>query len=303
MSGSSSPLVSNGVGYIDRERGEMVEEVVFGEDILHFLYQNRVGCWLRSVLGRRAFVSHVYGRLKGRRGASAIRDFVEHLGIDASEAEKPLHAYRNLDEFFVRRLKPGVRSIDTEPSHLVSPGDGRLMVVQLQGPKSLLRVKASEISLAELMGYGDESSRYVGGVALILRLAPADYHRFHFPASGFASSFRELPGPLESVHPIALSAGAKSFANKRMLSTLETSRFGNIVMIEVGALAVGTIVMTYEPGRVEVGEEKGYFRFGGSTVVLLFEPNKITVDNDLISNSSRGLETYLKLGTRIARAR
>ena len=105
---------------------------------------------------------------------------------------------------------------------------------------------------------------------------------------------------LESVHPIALAAGAASFYNKRTLMTLETERQGRLFMLDIGAMTIGSIVQTYAPGAVSRGAEKGYFRFGGSTVVLLWGKKGPTVDSDLLSNSSQGLETLVKYGTRIA---
>ncbi|HBP19747.1 MAG TPA: phosphatidylserine decarboxylase, partial [Planctomycetes bacterium] len=122
-----------------------------------------------------------------------------------------------------------------------------------------------------------------------------------FPAAGRAGPSRPLEGPLHSVHPIALGGGAPSFVNKRSVCVLESEAFGPLALVEVGAMVVGTIEQTYRPGPVSRGEEKGTFHFGGSTVVLLAERGRLRLDEDLVRNSAEGIETYVRMGTRIAR--
>ena len=97
-----------------------------------------------------------------------------------------------------------------------------------------------------------------------------------------------------------MSGGAKSFRNKRAISHLDSTEFGAIHIVEVGALTVGTIVQTYTPGQVTKGLEKGLFRFGGSTVVLLWGRQGPSVDADILSNTKSGFETLVKYGTQIA---
>jgi phosphatidylserine decarboxylase len=164
-----------------------------------------------------------------------------------------------------------------------------------------LRVKGAEVTVDELLG-GTETERYRDGAAMVVRLAPADYHRFHFPDAGEAGPSRAIGGRLHSVHPIALAAGAPSLRNKRSVTLLATARFGTIALIEVGALCVGTIVQTYRPGRVARGDEKGYFRFGGSTIVVLAEPGRLHFDEDLERASADGVETLVRVGSRVGRA-
>lgn len=289
------------VPYRDRETGEICYERVFGAQALRFLYETRRGGLLRKGL-RRPAVSRLYGLMQ-RRGASRgrIPAFVAGLGIDASEAELPLEAYRSLDDFFTRRLKPGARPVDPEPRVLVFPADGRVLVYpRLDGVR--LQVKGCSVDLEELLGDRDAASRFRDGTAIVVRLAPADYHRFHFPDDGEAGAALPIRGPLESVHTIALDAGSQSLRNKREVTWLASRGFGQIAIVEVGAMLVGTIVQTYVPGPVTRGQEKGYFRFGGSTVALLLEPGRLRIDADLVEASAAGLETRVKMGTRIGEA-
>jgi phosphatidylserine decarboxylase len=235
-----------------------------------------------------------------------IREFVDTLGIDPSEAELPLDEYPSLAAFFARRLRPGARPIDPTPEHLIAPCDGRLLAFRGGAddilPSDRLPIKGQRVSLLELSGDARRAEAYRGGDALVYRLAPADYHRFHFPEAGVASESLCVGRLLHSVHPIALAGGAPSFSNRRTITTLATERFGELLLIEIGALLVGRIVQTYRPGRVARGEEKGTFEFGGSTVVVVAQAGALAIDDDLAQTTREGLETFVKMGTRVATA-
>lgn len=284
----------------DRATGEVVVERVFGEEELRFLYENPFGKLLTSWVLRRELLNHVYGWFQRSRSSRKwIPEFVRKLQIDVGEAERPIEEYVSLDDFFTRRLKPEARPIDRTPEHLISPADGRTLVYPRVD--DALRVKASEVTLVELVGDAALAERYHGGAAAVVRLAPADYHRFHFPESGTASESIRLGRGLHSVHTIALETGVPAFRNKRMLCRLTTENYGELLLIEVGALIVGTMVQRYVPGRVARGQEKGYFRFGGSTVIVLAEPGRVVFDDDLVRDSANGLEVLVKMGSRIGR--
>ncbi|TNE92420.1 MAG: phosphatidylserine decarboxylase [Deltaproteobacteria bacterium] len=286
--------------YVDRERGEVVEERVFGGSALNVLYEDRRVRWLTDHVLTRRSTNRLYGLWqRSPRSKQRIPEFVAKLGIDATEAELPLSAYPNLDAFFTRRLREGVRPVDPDPARLVSPCDARVLAYAAIDGEAL-PVKGSRVTVAQLVGDAEVAAPLAGGAVLVARLAPADYHWFHFPADGVASDTREIDGRLHSVHPIALGAGARSFENYRTVSTLDTERFGRLVLVEVGALLVGTIEQHYAPGSVTRGAAKGLFRFGGSTVVLLAEPGALTWDADLLANTGNGFETLVRMGTGIA---
>jgi phosphatidylserine decarboxylase len=290
--------VSNPTRFLDRESGRLCEEPVYGRGALDFAYGTRLGRALLAALPHHA-VSDLYGRLQRRPSTRArIPGFIAQLGIDAAEAEYPVAHYRSLDEFFCRRLKPGARPVDPDPRRFVMPADGRTLVIpRINQPH--FTIKGSDVHLADLVRDPAEADRYRGGSAVIVRLAPCDYHRFHFPAAGSASVARRVGGRLHSVHPIALESGAPAFRNQRDLTALDTDAFGRVTLVEVGAFAVGTIVQTYRPGPVIRGQEKGYFRFGGSTVVALVPPDRLVLDDDLVRASAEGLETFVKMGVGI----
>lgn len=283
-------------------------ERVFAERELRALYGSRLRTRLTELLLARGPFSHYAGlrnRLPGSR--SRIEAFVTELGIDASEAARPLASYPSLDAFFARRLRPDARPLAPDPRALLSSCDARTLVFPRWEPTSLaggpssggLWIKGQRVAVDELIGSTALARRFAGGGVVVFRLAPADYHRFHFPCAGWAHPARELAGPLHSVHPIALAAGAPSFANKRATTLIESEEFGEVLLIEVGALTVGTIEQTFRPGRVARGAEKGTFHFGGSTVVLLSGPGRVRFDQDLVERSAEGCETLVRMGTQI----
>jgi phosphatidylserine decarboxylase len=132
-----------------------------------------------------------------------------------------------------------------------------------------------------------------------------DYHRFHFPAAGVAGPSRLLEGPLFSVNPLALRQNIQILAtNKRTLSVLATESLGQVLLLEIGATCVGSIRQTYRSGaNVAKGAEKGYFRFGGSSTMVIFEPGRVQFDDDLLNASAERMELYAKMGDRMGRVR
>ncbi len=287
------------IRFRERDTGRIRTELMYSERELRYLYHSRSGRLLSRLLSREAF-NHIYGwyqRSKGSRGR--IRAFIDRLGIDPAEAEKPLEQYATLDEFFTRRLKPEARPWEADSAHLPCPAEGRVLVYP-EVTSAPLRIKGSEVTLEELLDDAVLLPRFRGGTVIVVRLAPADYHRFHFPDAGWASASRRAGTGLHSVHPIALLGGAPAFRNKRMVCRLASRNFGDLALIEIGAMVVGTIVQTYEPGPVERGQEKGYFCFGGSTTVLIAEPGRLRLDEDLVRASRDGMESFVRVGTRIA---
>ena len=143
------------------------------------------------------------------------------------------------------------------------------------------------------------AKRYAGGYALIFRLTVDDYHRYCYVAEGEKSENTRIPGVLHTVNPIANDHFPIYKENSREYSILHSAKFGDILMMEVGALLVGRIVNHHEAAEVTRGQEKGYFQFGGSTVVLLTEPGSVIIDEDILHNSREGTETIVRYGEKI----
>jgi phosphatidylserine decarboxylase len=164
-------------------------------------------------------------------------------------------------------------------------------------------VKGKKFSLEALLQDRELSKRYEQGAMVIARLCPVDYHRFHFPVECVPGPAHLINGSLYSVNPMALKRTIEILSeNKRMLTKLKTKDFKEVLFIEVGATYVGSIHQTYASGATYLkGEEKGYFSFGGSCLILLFEPDTIQFDKDLIDASQRKREVRGLLGQSLGR--
>jgi phosphatidylserine decarboxylase len=158
-------------------------------------------------------------------------------------------------------------------------------------------VKGAMFDLATLLQNDALAKRYHEGAIVLSRLCPVDYHRFHFPVSGIATAPKLIDGPLFSVNPIALKQNIRIFtSNKRAVTEIDSPEFGKVLMLEIGATCVGSFEYSYKPGTVDKGAEKGFFKFGGSSTITIFEPNRITLAVDLVEKSKEGMELYARIG-------
>ena len=295
-------MTQNSIQVVDRATGETFDEVILGEKWIRWAYQDSGSSLLERVLFRSSLVSRLFGAwFDSPLSKGKIASVVEELSIDMNEARYPVEGFACFNDFFVRHLKPEARPYDEDPSVIVSPADGRVLVFPKLDEDVFVPVKGHPMSIRTMLPGIHE--RFLGGALAIVRLCPADYHRYHFPAKGTIIESHDIPGALHSVNPISLGAGPDVFgANKRSLTLIETSAAGTMCFVEVGAFGVGSIVNTATSGAVAKMQEKGYFKFGGSTVVVVFEPGKIRFSDDLVANSAKGLETLVKVGQPLATA-
>lgn len=290
------------IQYYNRKTGKYEIEKVAGEKYLEWTYASPVGRGLLELLIKKKLFSKLYGAYCDTgRSASKIKSFVEAFEIPMEQSVKKAYEFRSFNDFFTRELKPEARTVDPGVEVIASPGDGRLTAYENIDIDQLVQVKGMDYRLAELIGNESIAKTYQGGVCLILRLCPTDYHRFHFIDSGICGKTVTIPGDYYSVNPIALARIPNLFCrNKREYSLFHSDHFGIVLMMEVGATCVGSIIQTYKPGDpVNKGQEKGYFKFGGSTIVLFFEQNRIQMDLDLLRESSNGHETKVIMGEKI----
>ena len=293
------------VEFYHRRRCRVEEETIYGDAFLRWTYGNPLGRLALHALVKRAVFSRVYGWFMDRPSSrKRVQPFIEKFALSADDFLEPATCFKTFNEFFYRRLKPQARPIDPHAGIAVLPADGRHLAFQNFSQAQGLFVKGQVFALDELLQSADLARRYDGGALVISRLCPVDYHRFHFPTAGIASPAQLLPGPLQSVNPIALKQNIRILAtNRRCLASVESPDFGRVLTVEVGATCVGGFVYTFRPGvKVGKGDEKGYFKFGGSLTMTLFEPNRIRLDSDLLEQTQRGLETYALMGERMGSA-
>jgi len=235
-----------------------------------------------------------------------IDHFIEFHNLNREEMLDPAESFANFNEFFYRKLKPSARPIASpdDPKIAVSPADSRLNVFVTIEEAQKVWIKGQHFNLASLLQDVDLAKHYEGGSLVIARLAPQDYHRFHSPVNGTIRSFTPIDGTYFTVNPVAVKTSMDVYTeNKRVVCPIETDEFGLVTFVAIGATMVGTITFTTKVGdKVKKGDEHGFFAFGGSTVLLLFPPNSIEFDKDLVVNSANALETLVKVGTSIGRA-
>ena len=291
--GSNEPIK-----YIERKTGEAKIEKVAGEAWLHWLYNNPVGELSMYVLVKRKFISDWYGaRMDSPSSKEKVNSFVKDFNIDLSISEK--QEFDSFNDFFTRKLKPNARQIDTLNNSLTSPADGKLLAYSNIENQDFI-VKGYKFNIFEFLQNDSLASLYKNGSLIIVRLCPTDYHRYHFPVSGTVLFEKQVLGDYYSVSPIALKQNAELIVlNKREYCEIETSNFGNIIMSEVGATMVGSMINTYNSRNIDKGEERGYFKFGGSTVILFLKNNTVNIDEDLLINTQNNIETEVEMGERI----
>lgn len=287
------------IKYLNRESGQVETEQVYGEGFLRWAYGNPLGKIALHSFVKRPFFSKWYGRrMDAPKTTEKIAPFLETYGLDEKDFEKSPDEFTSFNDFFYRKLKSGARPIAGAP--IVLPADGRHLGFAKASEISSVFVKGQKFDVAGLLGSTELAQKYENGPILLSRLCPVDYHRFHFPCAGTPGETRIINGPLFSVSPLALRQRLSYlWENKRTVTELVTKDFGTVICMEIGATCVGSIHQTFTPGQpVAKGAEKGYFAFGGSSTLLMFEPGTVTLAGDLLESSSKVMELYAKVGTK-----
>lgn len=296
--------------YIDRKTHQEMTEKVYGKFYIDLLYgtswfSHLLSFILLPLFAHINFLSRLYGAIqKSSVSKKKIVPFIEKFHVDTSEFLDPVDSYHSFNDFFIRKLKPGARPITPGLDIAILPADGRYLVYENIEKTDGFFVKGKKFSLEDLLRSRELAQKYGQGSMAIARLAPVDYHRFHFPVNCLPEEPQPICGPLFSVNPAALKKHVEILAeNKRVITPLKTKNFGTVLFIEVGATYVGTICQTFDPHEPHVkGDEKGYFSFGGSSLILLFEPSRIKFDQDLVDASNRRIEVLGQMGQSLGRA-
>ncbi|KAL2916626.1 phosphatidylserine decarboxylase [Polyrhizophydium stewartii] len=252
-----------------------------------------------------------------------ISAFVAFHNIDLDEILEPMESFKTFNQFFCRKLKPSARIADSaDPLVALSPADARTTVFKTVQAATQLWIKGSSFTIASLLGSDEEArlhllsnfslsradfgpqnqaKRFEHGSLAIFRLAPQDYHRFHFPVDGVVRETRSIDGTLFAVNPIAVRSVIDVYTeNLRTVTTMDSTHFGRVAIVAIGAMLTGSIVLSTKPGTmVRRMDEHGFFKFGGSTIVVLFEAGVIDFSSDLLENSSQALETLVRVGSAI----
>ena len=264
---------------------------------LSFLYNNAVGRIIGRVLVKKWISELGRAYMESRFSKGRIKRLIKQHSIDMSEYEQ--RDFTSFNDFFTRKIINGKRIIDEEATAVISPADSKLTVYDIT-PDGKYNIKDCEYRIDALLG-GDKdlAEEFIGGKCFVYRLTVDNYHRYCYIDSGSEDSSRFIRGIYHTVNPIATEKHDVYGKNCRELTVLNTDNFGRVAYIEVGAMMVGRINNYHPKTRFNRGDEKGYFSFGGSTIVMLYKKDVVTPDGDIIENSKNGIETIVRYGERV----
>lgn len=276
--------------------GTLIEDNNGQDRFLKKLYGNAVGRFFLKPLVR-PFVSKVVGAFLST-GASRFlnKSFIKNNNIDMSQYEDI--KYRSFNDIFSRKIREGARTVDYTLEHFISPADSKLTALPIT-EDCRFTLKHTEYTVESLLRNGELAAEYNGGYVLIFRLTVDDYHRYCYVADGEKEENIHIKGALHTVNPIANDYYPIYKENSREYTVIHTKEFDDIIAVEVGALMVGKIVNHHGKAVVKRGEEKGYFQYGGSTVVIIVKKDTVKVDDDILQNSLDGIETVVRFGERV----
>lgn len=258
--------------------------------ILSFLYQNPFGSLFQRFAISRPITVSMGAFYNSKFSKTIISKYIQKNKIDMKEYVKK--DYTSFNDFFTRKKKNIVFS--SKKSDFCSPCDGYLSVFPITLDRTFL-VKGVTYTLFDLLHNHTFAKKFDGGFCYIFRLAPHNYHRYHYFDDGVFVMKKKISGLYHTVRSVALEKKPVFLENQREYSILSTKNFGEVLYMEVGALAVGKI-LNHDKKTFLRGEEKGMFLFGGSTIILLFQKGILKEDERLLKNSSEGYEAVVQCG-------
>ena len=265
---------------------------------LSFLYNTKIGRIILKPLVSNKFISSVIGFILSKKiSCIAIKPFIKHNNIDMNYYEEK--KYNSFNDFFTRKMKKEKIKIASDKNDFIAPCDSKLMVYNIDD-NSRFNIKNTLYTVNSLVKNKNIAKEFTGGYALVFRLSPEDYHRYYFIDDGYVLKKYKINGYFHSVNPIVYDKYEVFKENARECTLLKTNNFEKLLYVEVGALLVGKI-NNYNIKKFNKGDEKGYFMFGGSTVIILVKKDIIKVDSKILKNSKSGYESYVKFGEKIAK--
>lgn len=276
----------------------------------------------KTVLYFGKYATQYAGRVANSSDPAVVKAKIKHYEtfykdvLNPQEFHVPTDGFTTFNDWFIRSFKniEAVRPMNHDFTTIASPADSKLLIIPDISENTWVTIKEEHFNVGTFLGDKELAKTFEHGVMMIFRLAPYDYHRYHYPFSCTVDKEQYIKGAYHSVNPRALNVGCKSLtANKRsyeVLTPVGSLDVPKVAMVQVGATAVASIVnefMDYQKNQLKdaskiykKGENTGYFQFGGSTIVLLFPRNSIVPDSQIIENSNNGYETGVKVRETIA---
>lgn len=232
-----------------------------------------------------------------------LQDWIETYNINMTIFARPYYyQYNSSNDWFTRTLAPGVRPIDPNPKSIVSGADCRITVFNNVPSTLEFWIKGDYLTLNDLFQNQYYANMFEGGELAIFRLAPQDYHHIHAPVDGVIIDYYDLDGEVQSVNSDAVRSDNHVLEKNKKSVYIVNSNTTNstVALIPIGATCVASLVI--HPGigdSISRGEDMGYFQFGGSTVVVIFQKGSVTWDSDLLEATGNQVEVLVNVRTHI----
>ena len=259
--------------YVCRQRNSNEDIITESSKTLNFFYDNFLGRLLLKINTTKTISNLIALYMNSKLSRKKIDKFVEKNNINTFEYESK--NYKSYNEFFTRKVIPYKRPIDSSKDRFISPCDSKVIVYNINKDLTL-KIKDSYYSINSLVNKNILDD-YIGGYAFIFRLSVDNYHRYCFVDSGTKEEDIHIKGIFHTVQPIALKHYNFFKTNSREYTILHTKHFGDVIEVEIGAMGVGRIKNDHSIHKFKKGEEKGYFEFGGSTIVVLVKNNTYSI--------------------------
>ena len=264
---------------------------------IRFLYHTHIGRLILKGLVRPRFSKMIFYFLDSRFSKCMIPYYIKKYNIDMSAFQSS--KFVSFNDFFKRKREI---LLDTDEESIISPCDGLLSVYKIDS-NCVLNVKNTKYTIESILKNESLAKKYEDGLCLVFRLEPHHYHRYLFIDHGVMQHQSRINGVLHCVKPIACDQFPVYVQNSREYAVIKTEHVGTMIQMEVGALMVGRIRNNLNSMQVKKGQEKGYFEFGGSTIIVMFEKDKISLNEEFLSSCNTGEEIPVKIGSVIGKAK
>lgn len=281
--------------YIVRDRNSKENIIIESSKTLNFFYDTLIGRIILKPFISKRFNNLMAKYMNSKYSLKRVDKFIDKNDINVYEYSK--QKYTSYNDFFIRKVAQGKRPINAHKNVFISPCDSKLTVYKINDDLTL-KIKNSYYSVDTLVDK-EIMNEYKDGYALVFRLSTDNYHRYCYIDSGSKGKNIHIDGVFHTVQPLALKHYNFYKTNTREYTVLNTNNFDKVIEVEIGAMGIGKIVNNHEEYNFKKGEEKGYFEFGGSTIVLLIKKDMVIIDEDIYNNSLENIETNVKYGEKI----
>lgn len=269
------PTARDGLSYI-REFQQLIDSNVYGE---RFVKQQPGRSWTRHLANIRRLT------MTSPESKKRIKEWINEPRIRIDDYVIPEGGFDTFNDFFVRELKtPRTVTSPKDNAAVSSPADCLIEMLSAKITHStLIQTKVGQrLKVGEMLADSKYAEKFIGGTGLRCILTPTDYHHYHSPVNGKIVESKEkvdgvlyggVPGP-------AMIDNITSF--QRGYYIYETQAFGYVAMVPVGLATIGSVVFEEQyknvtsdaPVLVKKGDKVGHFEYGGSLVILVFEPGR-----------------------------